>query len=615
MAKRFRIHPAIGVARVGNSPDAFFIGPEQPGVPANWVNDAFSSFRDEQGRIKRQAAQFRVFEYEEDAQGRLSSPREVTIGGLISEIEWRVHLANRKASFFTFNGPSGSSDAYVERSETAPTAIEKVGKKKTEAQKAKGEKEEPSKANFRNPNVPAADRARLLEIDPGEKVISTAKPEVVILTNPNAAIPFIPDLGDLRLDEGRLLVLGGHGNSGSTTNPSAQMNEYANNDTWFDDVADGSVKARVRLSDGSFVDADAAWVVIGPPDFAPGVGNVVSLYDTMWDLAVRDLPEGAGDQSIPRLREQREAWSQGGKTALLGYRPSFTDEIYPLIKRAIGTKWLFDPGEMDRASFHVALIDWELLGSESKEGSKDVRDYILKRMRDPKSEEVDSRLMPRGWGDDYKAEDEESSPASFLSLTQIQYALLEQWAKGEFRSDWTGEPGIPGPNAPTPEGLDRAALESSVGGPLFPGIEVSWLIRRREIFSEPFRLAIDPKPAPEADEPRRIGALPFRPGFFSQQMALPWQADFFDCQKEERESPEDNTPRWYMWWTAQRPDDTAAVGTIEQRDWARRLVPTDIDPDNFNGPTGGYQQMVEHWNDRLPFILGSGNDFKEEKLD
>ena len=30
-----RIHPAIGVARVGDS-DQFFIGPESPGVPGNW---------------------------------------------------------------------------------------------------------------------------------------------------------------------------------------------------------------------------------------------------------------------------------------------------------------------------------------------------------------------------------------------------------------------------------------------------------------------------------------------------------------------------------------------------------------------------------------------------
>lgn len=39
-AKRFEIHPAIGIARVGNSADAFHFGPEVPGTlpmaPAYW---------------------------------------------------------------------------------------------------------------------------------------------------------------------------------------------------------------------------------------------------------------------------------------------------------------------------------------------------------------------------------------------------------------------------------------------------------------------------------------------------------------------------------------------------------------------------------------------------
>lgn len=47
-----RIHPAIGVARVGNS-DQFFIGPESPGVPGNWDSgtSTFKPFKDSQGKI------------------------------------------------------------------------------------------------------------------------------------------------------------------------------------------------------------------------------------------------------------------------------------------------------------------------------------------------------------------------------------------------------------------------------------------------------------------------------------------------------------------------------------------------------------------------------------
>ena len=54
VAKHYRIHPAIGIARVGNSA-SHFIGPEIPDVPAIPSNGKYKR----QGRIKKQAARFR----------------------------------------------------------------------------------------------------------------------------------------------------------------------------------------------------------------------------------------------------------------------------------------------------------------------------------------------------------------------------------------------------------------------------------------------------------------------------------------------------------------------------------------------------------------------------
>src|SRR5260370_26199951 len=107
MPRHFRIHPAIGVARMGNSSN-HFVGTETPGVPCNW-NDgkqAFNSFRDSEWKILRQGPRFRVFEYDEDATGALSNPRQVTVGGPIPAIDWPVPPTNRTASFFQFLGPS-----------------------------------------------------------------------------------------------------------------------------------------------------------------------------------------------------------------------------------------------------------------------------------------------------------------------------------------------------------------------------------------------------------------------------------------------------------------------------------------------------------------------------
>ena len=71
MPVTYRIHPAIGVARVGDSPDEYFIGPEAPGVPPSLTNPSDSSaqpgsYKDRQHRIKRQGARFRIYEYTTD---------------------------------------------------------------------------------------------------------------------------------------------------------------------------------------------------------------------------------------------------------------------------------------------------------------------------------------------------------------------------------------------------------------------------------------------------------------------------------------------------------------------------------------------------------------------
>src|SRR5207244_9536794 len=121
--------------------------------------------------------------------------------------------------------------------------------------------------------------------------------------------------------------------------------------------------------------------------------------------------------------------------------------------------------------------------------------------------------------------------------------------------------------------LDRAGVENCVGGPFFPGIEVSWLIRSRALFSEPLRLNIQREPEHEKKpQPTKVGALDFRPGFFSQQMALPWQADFYDCRQERKEGPPGRTEYFFMWWTAQRPDNVFLSGGGGKRDrWVREF--------------------------------------------
>jgi L-Lysine epsilon oxidase N-terminal/L-lysine epsilon oxidase C-terminal domain len=85
--QRVQIYPAIGIARIGNSPE-WFLGPEQPD-PAAPPTPPGDTYKDEQCRIKRQAQRFRLWGFYSD-----NTDRELTLAD--GDITWTVHLANAK---------------------------------------------------------------------------------------------------------------------------------------------------------------------------------------------------------------------------------------------------------------------------------------------------------------------------------------------------------------------------------------------------------------------------------------------------------------------------------------------------------------------------------------
>lgn len=102
-----RIHPGIGLARVGDS-DEMFVGPETvdaPGTPDG-------GYRDSEGRIRRQAARFRLFD---DA-----TPVALPPG---TTIRWTVEL----------QGGTGSVSG-IDQSDTIVVAGEPVGEIRTDSQ-------------------------------------------------------------------------------------------------------------------------------------------------------------------------------------------------------------------------------------------------------------------------------------------------------------------------------------------------------------------------------------------------------------------------------------------------------------------------------------------------
>ena len=108
MATVYEIHPSIGVARVGNHETAFFVGPEGPGslgveIDADGTERPVAGYKKD-GKVKRQAARFRVFAYDQDSSGDLRLIGEV---GPEARVEWTVDLCNRKAAFEGEVGPAG----------------------------------------------------------------------------------------------------------------------------------------------------------------------------------------------------------------------------------------------------------------------------------------------------------------------------------------------------------------------------------------------------------------------------------------------------------------------------------------------------------------------------
>ena len=90
---QIKIHPSIGIARLGDHRTEFFDGPPKPfdsTPPAGGYK--------KDGQVKRQAAVFRLFGY--DSNGKLV--KEITAAD--ADITWSVELGNRKAAWQEFQG-------------------------------------------------------------------------------------------------------------------------------------------------------------------------------------------------------------------------------------------------------------------------------------------------------------------------------------------------------------------------------------------------------------------------------------------------------------------------------------------------------------------------------
>jgi hypothetical protein len=537
-----RIHPAIGIARIGNS-DEYFIGPEVP----HPTSPPPGGYRDASGRLKRQAAMFRIYGY--DAHGKVVAELTSTD----ATIEWTVHVANKKGAWYDF-------DAALDL---------------PEAQDLKSAR--------RNAFVQGTDRDELV-IDPGPRSISGANQR----STPFDTGKFLGQnvyLGELRTDAaGRLEFLGGRGVSGSPL-PGFTLVTFANNPGWHDDTSDGPVMAKVGV-DGVQIPVDPAWVVIAPPNYSPDLVTPQTMYDVITDAL-------------------------NGSLLTAPATPSFARDIFPLLRQFNDAQWVNfgfavqfgwqAPNDFLRPEILAKLAAAPVSSTDDPYG--ELRRQIFYSFRNPSSTTFEPTAWPPIYGDAFGSYDAPPVARGGFSFTPTLYNYLSQWMQGNFSADYDPKAKPPAriddvPLVEQPATLDRAALHFCMGGPFHPGCEMTWPMRHSSMYRSPYRLRQNPGGLTKSDYGEFLtqatinasdGPLSVSgPGDITKWMAVPWQTDTASCRAGYPGTEFPSDPFIPTFWPSRVPNN----------------VLTDAEHDIITNPATSPEARMAAFNHR-PFWLRS----------
>lgn len=646
MATKFKIHPAIGIARLGNSPDSFYLAPETPGgLPIDCDEKGMTksvggkevtitSFRDAEGRLRRQGARFQVHRYDsEGASGRevaLNEPIELTnprtgqrIEGTLQDITWTAYIANKKAIWYEFKETDGEHGYAPDHP-------------------------------LRNADITStAERQRMI-IDPGPRTVSLSGQQRASFAREDDAMiaqsfppPLSPcsitTLGDLiasvhtgQTEAGevdptkvhaRLVLLGGHGNSGSyKTGPGEpKIDSYVNNDGWFDDESDGYVKATLiikvekingepPLHQSTHMEVpvdEPSWVIIGYPRYAPQILDMVTMEDAMSDVFVRTMaqdielygvPPFDGTQKPPSSPDELSTWRRNAQWNP-AYYPRFWRDIWPILQRPNQFQWVMDFDQVAGGDPHdtssggnldpgvLALAPYEGQDPAERRRNAAARQFIHGVLRKPGQEnlytiptDATRRIpgMPLLCGDNPITN---TSPSKFLRLTSTMLFFLKQWADGRFINEKAEHIPLPSddPAPASGEMIDRGVLSNLLGGALCPGAEATWIIRNPAIYTRPYRIKLSPNLTPGCLSLTDNIAVGLEPGDLTKRNGVPWQADFNECSTQPIDityegwnaiypssTGESVTPiqQTVYWWPSHRPMMVVSAKTGSQVSWS-----------------------------------------------
>lgn len=515
--KTLRVHPGLGVARVGNAqgPDNYFLAAEVPGATPSPVA---TGFRDENGRIRRQAIRFRI--YAEMVDGTI---KEITADDGVS-ISWTVEIANLKAGWYSFENAMDLPSQYVKMT------------------------------SRRNSSVQGPERGQL-DISPGPRTISGRNREGVRFDT-GSFFGRIVDLGELRTDSaGRLVFLGGRGVSEPQL-AGAKPKTFANNDGWHDDVSDGPIFARIQFADGQFMEAEPGYVVTAPPNYAPGLFGVVTMLDVVDNLFA-------------------------GKTGADKIPCRFSEHIWPIFRRMTDLQWTNHglymlSGTGSPLDAHDGAVIERLRDPRASNAA--FRTAIFRLFRSPEAAVAREVALLAHYGDYYG--DYGDVPGTWLAITPLMHRRLEQWMEGNFTDDWAGEPRVADFDSLSPAGqvhaLDTAGLFECLGGPFHPGIEMTWCMRLASIWKAPYRLNVLSGVAKQDYGPvlsREVSLGSGGPhdgvaaGSLTRWLGVPWQTDEASCLSDLEYEPSTYLS-FPSFWGARVPNRVLSIEA-----WGRVAAP------------------------------------------
>jgi hypothetical protein len=321
---QFRIHPSVGMARIGDSTDAYYLASDFPQylqeefdelrlkprprvmpptvsasagtfkifddqiTPAGNRKATANKFKDKANKVLPQGARFRVFAYVYRSKDAKNPCRVFEVTTDHADIEWQVKLGNLKAQ-------RSSSNDIVKFQNTSSVSVD------TRSPDLKR-----TKVNADTVNLAASGPANNFDLELGSMFLERKSTNAAQVS-------------------GRLHLIGNPGQTayfGSNANPLGSSFGALWTNDWYDSAADGPVEAIIRpknsgaqlraeagvnsagdveyLDDGveapkasstASVRAAPAWAVVGLPDYTPDMGHFVSVWDLALSQAINTVDE------------------------------------------------------------------------------------------------------------------------------------------------------------------------------------------------------------------------------------------------------------------------------------------------------------------------------------